>query len=366
VVLVREPRELADRYSLRFHADERGALIAALIQSRPVTRTCSCGSLTLQPRAPKPSRPRIRQIPKRLRSYESYRLRWKSWPRASEVAAITPDDLAAARAAAPAWPVQLPASVEEAAAELAVSAAPVKLRPKASAGPGSIAASARVHCGAAAGMTLPEWRRFMRGDLALSSAAASALAGATPRGARATSPDRHEVEGAVSGYRQLGGITITPRYRSSSMLIALLAVLGVDLIVIVGVIAVVLSRKRWVMRQPGAFRGAIRVASGEIDGLRPKWRRGYGRWVGEILVWSKAPFLFRNELVVIEGLDEQGPAGPDEIKRLGDHPVIAQLRADNATAEVAARDDDRELLLGPYRTPGAAVVGAQPAPMPHP
>ena len=150
------------------------------------------------------------------------------------------------------------------------------------------------------------------------------------------------------------------------MLIALLAVLGVDLIVIVGVIAVVLSRKRWVMRQPGAFRGAIRVASGEIDGLRPKWRRGYGRWVGEILVWSKAPFLFRNELVVIEGLDEQGPAGPDEIKRLGDHPVIAQLRADNATAEVAARDDDRELLLGPYRTPGAAVVGAQPAPMPHP
>ena len=148
------------------------------------------------------------------------------------------------------------------------------------------------------------------------------------------------------------------------MLIALLAMLGVDLIVIVGGLAVVLSGKRWVMRQPGASRGAIRVASGEFDGLRPKWRRGYGRWVGEILVWSKAPFLFRNELVVIEGLDEQRPAGADEIKRLGDYPVIAQLRADNAAAEVAACDDDRELLLGPCRTPGAAVVGAQPAPMP--
>jgi hypothetical protein len=150
------------------------------------------------------------------------------------------------------------------------------------------------------------------------------------------------------------------------MLIALLAVLGVDLIVLIVLAAAVVSRKRWVMRRPGAFRGAIRVTSGEIEGLRPKWRRGYGRWVGEILVWTKAPFLFRNELVVIEGLDEQRPAGPDETKRLGDHPVIARLKSDNATAEVAACGDDRELLLGPYQTPDATVVGVQPALMPRP
>ena len=54
------------------------------------------------------------------------------------------------------------------------------------------------------------------------------------------------------------------------MLIALLAVLGVDLIVIVVVPAFVVSRKRWLMKQPGAFRGAIRVAGGEIDGLLAK------------------------------------------------------------------------------------------------
>ena len=76
------------------------------------------------------------------------------------------------------------------------------------------------------------------------------------------------------------------------MLIALLAVLGVDLVVIVVVLAFVLSRKRWVMKQPGAFRGAIRVADGEIDGLRPKWGRGYGHWVRDVLVWTKGPFLF--------------------------------------------------------------------------
>jgi hypothetical protein len=68
------------------------------------------------------------------------------------------------------------------------------------------------------------------------------------------------------------------------MLIALLAVLGVDLIVLVAFAALVISRKRWVKRQPGAFRGAIRVASGEVAGLGSRWGRDYGHWVRDILV----------------------------------------------------------------------------------
>ena len=83
-----------------------------------------------------------------------------------------------------------------------------------------------------------------------------------------------------------------------------------------------MSRKRWVMKQPGAFRGAIRVAGGEIDGLRPKWGHGYGHWVRDVLVWTKGPFLFRNEL---------GPAD-----RLGG-----------------------QLLLGPYRKPADATAGSK-------
>jgi hypothetical protein len=141
------------------------------------------------------------------------------------------------------------------------------------------------------------------------------------------------------------------------MLIALLAVLGVDLIVVVALLAFVLSRKRWIMRQPGAFRGAVRVTSGDIHGLRPKWGRGYGRWVRDVLVWTKGPFLFRNELVASDGLDEQRPARPDEVKRLGDHPVVTRVRAGNATVEIVARDDDRELVLGPYhKVDGAALA----------
>ena len=86
------------------------------------------------------------------------------------------------------------------------------------------------------------------------------------------------------------------------MLIALLAVLGVDLIVVVALLAIVVSRKRWVRRQPGAFAERIRAAEGEFDGVGAKWRRGYGRWVRDVLVWTKAPFLFRNEFVPVDAL----------------------------------------------------------------
>ena len=138
------------------------------------------------------------------------------------------------------------------------------------------------------------------------------------------------------------------------MLVALLAVLGVDLIVLVAFAAVLFARKRWVKRQPGAFHGAIRVADGEVDGLRPKWGRGYGRWIRDVLVWTKAPFLFRNELVPTDSLDEQRPARTDEVKRLGDHPGVIRVTADGATVVVAAKAEDTELLLGPYREPAAA------------
>jgi hypothetical protein len=150
------------------------------------------------------------------------------------------------------------------------------------------------------------------------------------------------------------------------MLIALLAVLGVDLIVIVVVLAAVLSRKRWVKRQPGAIHGAIRVADGEIDGLGPKWHRGYGHWVRDVLVWTKAPLLFRNEILPTDGSGEQRPARPDEVKRLGDHPVVVPITIGNATVEVAAHDDDGELVAGPHRNSAEAADAAPPPVKPQP
>jgi hypothetical protein len=68
------------------------------------------------------------------------------------------------------------------------------------------------------------------------------------------------------------------------MLIALLAVLGVDLIVLVVLLAFVLARKRWVKRQPESFRGVIRLSGGELDGFG---RSGHaGTDAGSATCWS--------------------------------------------------------------------------------
>jgi hypothetical protein len=133
------------------------------------------------------------------------------------------------------------------------------------------------------------------------------------------------------------------------MLIALLALLGVNLIVLVVFVAFVFTRKRWVKGQSGSFRGAVRVVSGEVDGLGPKWSRGYGRWVRDVLVWTKGPFLFRNEIVAPDGLEDQRAASHDEVKHLDDQPVVIRVKMDGASVEIAANSADTELLLGPYR-----------------
>jgi hypothetical protein len=138
------------------------------------------------------------------------------------------------------------------------------------------------------------------------------------------------------------------------MLIALLAVLGVDLIVIVAIAAFVLGRHRWVKRRDGAFRGAIRVESGQLDGLGEKWRRGYGRWVRDVLVWTNGPLLLSNHIMAADAVDEERVASLEQVKRLGDDPVAATLRIGVATAQVATQHEDRELLLPQHRKPLSA------------
>jgi hypothetical protein len=133
------------------------------------------------------------------------------------------------------------------------------------------------------------------------------------------------------------------------MLIALLAVLGVNLIVVVVLLAGVLSRKRWVTHQPGAFRGSIRLAGGELDGVGSKWRRGYGRWVRDVLVWTKAPLLLRNELIAADDVGGERAAAQGEVKRLGDHPVVVLLTSGAARVEIAASHEHRGRLLGLHK-----------------
>jgi hypothetical protein len=153
------------------------------------------------------------------------------------------------------------------------------------------------------------------------------------------------------------------------VLIALLAVLGVDLITIVALIALVVARRRWLKRQPGEFVGAGRVSRGEIDGLRPKWKRGSGRWVRDVFVCSNVSLRLRNCLVPVDRLSGQRLANAGEVKRLGDSQVVCEFKSAGATIELAGKADQAALVAGPFTTdpapgplPTAPVSGSRTRP----
>ena len=145
------------------------------------------------------------------------------------------------------------------------------------------------------------------------------------------------------------------------MLIALLAILGVDLIVIVIFAAVVLGRRRWLKQQTGQFFGAVRVTGGEEHGLKPTWKRGSGRWARDVLVWSKGPFLYRDYLVPVDSVTGVRTARPGEVKRLGDEPVVVGFTFRDVTIEVAAKSADRDLVTGSFEQPNVVDPSATPS-----
>jgi len=130
------------------------------------------------------------------------------------------------------------------------------------------------------------------------------------------------------------------------MLIALLVVLGVDLVVVLAIALLVIGHARLLKRQPGEFDGAIRVTSGEVEGLRSTWTRGSGRWIGDVVVWNGAPLRLRSTVVGIDEIAGEHDAHPTEVKRLGKHPVVVELVTGSSVIDVAADAGDRDRLTG--------------------
>jgi hypothetical protein len=130
------------------------------------------------------------------------------------------------------------------------------------------------------------------------------------------------------------------------VLVALLVVLGVDLVVVLALALLVVGHNRWLNKQPGEFAGAIRVSSGEIHGLRSKWTRGSGRWVRDLLVWNGAPLRLRAAVIGVDQASDARSAHTGEVKHVGEHPLLLELTAGGAVIEMAAEAGDHDRLTG--------------------
>lgn len=128
---------------------------------------------------------------------------------------------------------------------------------------------------------------------------------------------------------------------------ALLAILGVPLWLVVGVLLLAFWSRRQFQEGPDVFPCRVRevLGSGEEAG----WRRpkSYGRWVHDVLILHSGLALIRYRALPVASVEK--PIAPAEDTRFKDGAVSVQLRLDDGSVvEVAGPAEARRLLVGPF------------------
>ena len=136
------------------------------------------------------------------------------------------------------------------------------------------------------------------------------------------------------------------------MVAILLAVLGVPLWLVAGMVLGALYSRHRFKQTPGVFRCKVRTITGTVGPLTPTWGRmtAYGRWVHDVLLVNQGLALVRVLPIPVAGV-AAGPekADPAEAKRLGATPMVLTLRVDGGgTVALAAGARDELRMLGPF------------------
>jgi hypothetical protein len=133
------------------------------------------------------------------------------------------------------------------------------------------------------------------------------------------------------------------------MVWAVLAVLGVPLwLCAVGVVVLVLEN-RSLRKRPGDI--PVRV----LAPGKKRWTRGHAIWVSDVFAWRASPASWKEGLAQVTDASLHESIDPETMKRLrrlGDNPSVASLTlGGGAMIDVAARQDDRTALMGPFAQP---------------
>ncbi len=140
------------------------------------------------------------------------------------------------------------------------------------------------------------------------------------------------------------------------MIWAILALLGVPIWLVVGGLAAALWNRSRVKNQDGVFPIKMRRLSGVEPGEGDKWPpvSSYALWVHDVLLVHKGLGLMQMMPLGVAGAE--GPiesADPEEVKRLGENPVLLQFRLDDESVlQLAAPGDALVLAQGPFSDTG--------------
>jgi hypothetical protein len=128
------------------------------------------------------------------------------------------------------------------------------------------------------------------------------------------------------------------------VLIALLALLGVPLWFCAIALSVLLLRNRSLRKRRGNVPTRIRVVPGK------RWIRGHGLWVHDVWAFRGSPAAWNEKLVWVTEAHVRAPTDEEreKLRRLGEHPIVATFGFDGGTLDVAAAEEHRALVLGPF------------------
>jgi hypothetical protein len=136
------------------------------------------------------------------------------------------------------------------------------------------------------------------------------------------------------------------------MLWATLALLGVPMWLVVGGLAVMFWSRSKFKKQDGVFATKMRLESGSAPGVGEKWppMSSFALWVHDVLMVHKGLGLMNTSPLGVAGSEGSAKdVDPEEVKRLGENPVILRFRLDNgAVLQMAVPGDALELAQGPF------------------
>lgn len=123
------------------------------------------------------------------------------------------------------------------------------------------------------------------------------------------------------------------------MIWAILALLGIPLWLVVGLLLGALLTRRRVTRAPGVFKAKLKLDSGSIPGLKETWRGAHAVWVHDVLLLFKGFARTRAQPLPVAKVEQlPQPMAAGEVKGLGDRPQAMRLRLDNGAVVTLADD----------------------------
>lgn len=112
------------------------------------------------------------------------------------------------------------------------------------------------------------------------------------------------------------------------MLVAIGALLGIPLWILLGWLAAGLWHRHEIKQLPGLFKTKVRLVSGTYRHTSENFPRLTGRaiWAHDVLILEKGLLIPRTlHYEVAEAITPPQPADPDQVKGLGDTPLLVDL-----------------------------------------